>query len=101
MRRLKYRIGVLFCGGCNCYYDREEFYGEIREKLSGICDFSLYSDEKEEKWDLILLINGCQSECLVHSGYDPEPVLINNKNYRDGEKILRERLLKLESSRRE
>ena len=37
----KARIGVLFCGGCNCYYDREAFYKKIQKELSDECEFCI------------------------------------------------------------
>lgn len=76
----KYRIGVLFCGGCNCYFDREELYGDIRTALKEKCEFMYYSEDSKEDFDLILLINGCQSECLVGDEYTSKLLLINNKN---------------------
>ena len=66
MERLE--CGVLFCGGCNTKYDRGALYQEVRSILEkeGI-SFSYY--EKERKWDFVLLINGCESECLLGSDY--------------------------------
>ena len=40
----KARIGVLFCGGCNCYYDRETFYKKIQKELSDECEFLYYKE---------------------------------------------------------
>ncbi|HIU25023.1 MAG TPA: hypothetical protein IAC50_00805 [Candidatus Copromorpha excrementigallinarum] len=88
----KYSIGVMFCGGCNCYFDREEFFEELKKNLSELCDFFICSPDAGNDRDLILLINGCQSECLVNSEHGRELVLINNKNYMEAEKIIREKL---------
>ena len=78
----KYRIGVLFCGGCNCYFDREQLYEDMKRELAGSCEFFLYDTDRMEACDLVVLINGCQSECLMgdaHS-YSAKLLLINNRN---------------------
>lgn len=80
----KYKIGVLFCGGCNCYYDREAFFSELKVALSEECEFEIYREKEGEKssetFDLMLLINGCQSECLISADYGTRTLLLNNKN---------------------
>lgn len=80
----KYRIGVLFCGGCNCYYDRETFFSKLKVALSEECEFEIYREKEGEKssetFDLMLLINGCQSECLISADYGTGTLLLNNKN---------------------
>ena len=42
----KAKIGVLFCGGCNCYYDRETFYKKIQKELSDECEFLYYKENE-------------------------------------------------------
>ena len=37
----KYVVGILFCGGCNCYFDREELYDDIKKSLADDCELSL------------------------------------------------------------
>ena len=63
----KARIGVLFCGGCNCYYDRETFYKKIQKELSDECEFLYYKEN--EHYNLVMMVNGCQSECLLEHEY--------------------------------
>ena len=63
----KARIGVLFCGGCNCYYDRETFYKRIQKELSDECEFLYYKEN--EHYNLVMMVNGCQSECLIAVSY--------------------------------
>lgn len=87
-----YKIGIRFCGGCNCYFDREALYRQLTKRLSDCCDFFRYSEDSDETWDLILLINGCQSECLLTTSYDTEALLINNKNHDQAESLIREYL---------
>ena len=88
----KYKIGVLFCGGCNCYFDRETLYDDIKQSLKNECNFIFYSDDSNENFDLILLINGCQSECLMTAEYSADMLLINNKNYDISVKLIKEKL---------
>lgn len=83
----KASIGVLFCGGCNCYYDREAFYREIKETMVEECDFFYYREE--DSYDLVLLVNGCQSECLIGHEYGSQKLLINNKNYEKASELIR------------
>ncbi len=86
----KYSIGILFCGGCNCYYDREKFYRELQENMKEDCVFSYYREGYE--YNLVLMINGCQSECLIGHEYGADKLLINNKNYENAEKLIRDAL---------
>lgn len=74
----KYKVGIIFCGGCNPLFDREKLSNDIMNKFSSICDFSLYS--KNSNYDLIILINGCSSECLIESKYKGKLFVINNPN---------------------
>ena len=76
----KARIGVLFCGGCNCYYDRETFYKNIQKELSDECEFLYYKE------------NECQSECLIEHEYGSPKLLINNKNFEKAGELIRYKL---------
>lgn len=75
----RYKIGVIFCGGCNPFFDREKLYKEIIAGFSNTCDILLYNDN--QKFDLVLLINGCPSECLMEACYNGCLIVINNINY--------------------
>lgn len=88
----KARIGVLFCGGCNCYYDREVFYKKIRAELADTCDFNYYREDRS--YDLVMMVNGCQSECLIGHEYGSQKLLINNKNFEKAGELIRETLVK-------
>lgn len=86
----KAKIGVLFCGGCNCYYDREAFYKKIRVELADTCDFSYY--QEDGSYDLVMMVNGCQSECLIGHEYGSQKLLINNKNFEKAGELIREKV---------
>lgn len=85
----KYKIGVLFCGGCNCYFDREPVYEKIKSNLESECEFEITKPDSEKEYSLILLINGCQSECLVSCDYRSPWILINNKNYMNATELIK------------
>jgi hypothetical protein len=80
------RTGVLYCGGCNPYFDREQLFRDIAAEFSGICDFMPYRESGA--CDLVLLINGCQSECLMETNYNGRLVVLNNLNYKNFKKII-------------
>ena len=79
MTKKKLETGILFCGGCNPYFDRTKIYKEIVGHFNQRMDFSLYS--KEKSYDYVFLINGCQSECLMKEVYNGKLFVINNLNY--------------------
>ncbi len=54
------------------------------------CDFFFYKEA--EPYDLVVMVNGCQSECLIGHEYAAPTLLINNKNYEQAEALVRERL---------
>lgn len=93
------KIGIIFCGGCNCYFSREDFYREIIDKLGDKHSFSICKTEDSHSYDLIVVINGCQSECLLSEDYDCDVLLINNKNYQNGVKLISETISALKTAK--
>ena len=88
----KYVVGILFCGGCNCYFDREELYDDIKKSLADDCECVYYSPDSDVACDMVVLINGCQSECLMQEDYRAKFLLINNKNYNDAVDLIKKGL---------
>ena len=88
----KEKIGIFFCGGCNCYFSREDFYQEIMDNLGEKYSFSLCKPDDSGDFDLVLVINGCQSECLLNTEYKCDVLLINNKNYENGINLIIEKI---------
>lgn len=66
------KIGVLFCGGCNPTYNRESLYRQLKQHYEPSIIFEFYEEAGE--YDLLLIINGCSSECLINQGH-PSPVV--------------------------
>ena len=83
----KINAGVLFCGGCNPYFDRALMYGALVAEYEDMCDFSFFDSAANEEYEIVALINGCQSECLMEQEYSGKFLLINNINYQDANKL--------------
>jgi 4-hydroxybutyrate CoA-transferase len=90
----KIKIGVLYCGGCNSYFDRAQLFQEVASEFSETCDFSPY--QESDSPDLILLINGCQSECLIEADYGVGLVVLNNLNRKDYSEIISRAISEIE-----
>jgi len=86
----KFKVGLLFCGGCNPYFDRAKLYEDVRTKFSAICDFESY--QGDQKYDIVLLINGCSSECLMESDYAADLVVLHDRNYTDFKNVIQSAL---------
>lgn len=61
------KCGVKFCGGCNPRFERGEVYRSIKNEINRI-DFS-HADE-ENRYDILLVIGGCQSCCASYEQYN-------------------------------
>lgn len=88
----KLKAGIMFCGGCNVYYERGDVYESLRQELGDICDFKPSSYLTDEHFDLVIIINGCPSVCMLDIDFGTETLLINNKNYEDAVNIVKQRL---------
>jgi hypothetical protein len=70
------KIGVLFCGGCNPVYDRELLYRQLKQHYEASVIFEFYSESDE--YDLLLIINGCSSECLINQVHPASIVCLDS-----------------------
>lgn len=55
------RVGLKYCGGCQARYDRMAALGRIKEQCSPETVFEPIREGV--RYDYILVINGCQSQC--------------------------------------
>jgi len=94
----KTKVGILFCGGCNPHFDRWEFYSSLKNKYADKCEFQLYNADNVITLDIIVLINGCQSECLLDANYTGKFLLVNNSNYTGAASQFEQLLLNLPQS---
>lgn len=53
-------IGIKYCGGCNSGYDRVKLVNDIRNCFK---DYEFNYTNRNESFDLILVINGCHVSC--------------------------------------
>ena len=84
----KLKVGIMFCGGCNTYYDREEVYLKLCDALGDICDFKPSSYLTDERFDLVIIINGCPSVCMLDTDFGTETLLINNTNQENAVELI-------------
>lgn len=54
-------IGIKYCGGCNSKFDRVKFVEAATNKYD---NHKYEYAVKEKKYDLLLLICGCDSRCV-------------------------------------
>lgn len=87
-------VGLLFCGGCNCYFDREKVWHQLLESGANRYRLSLWQEEIDQQggYDLLVVINGCSSECLMNEKYGSTSLIINNLNYEDAAELVAEAL---------
>ncbi len=69
------KIGVLFCGGCNPAYNRELLYQQLKQHYEPSIIFEFYTETEE--YDLLLIINGCASECLICKNFQFPFICLN------------------------
>ncbi len=70
------KIGVLFCGGCNPVYNRELLYRQLKQYYETSIHFEFYNESDE--YDLLLIINGCSSECLINQQHPASTVCLDS-----------------------
>ena len=96
------KVGLIFCGGCNCYYDREKVWNRLLQSSAGLYRVSLWEEafDKEGSYDLVVVINGCSSECMVNEKYRATLLVIHNLNYENAAELVEEALRRERGSER-
>jgi hypothetical protein len=92
----KYKVGAMFCGGCNCYFDRAKLYNQISNQFAEDVEISIYRKDSGVQVDLLVIINGCQSECLMEEEYNTNFIVINNRNYQEAIELIKNALSRIE-----
>lgn len=87
-------IGIVFCGGCNCYFAREKVCAQLFQQLGERYRVSLWKEEqdRQKNYALTVIINGCSSECMVNEEFQSPVVVINNFNWEDAATLVEEAL---------
>ena len=55
------KVGIKYCGGCNCAYERKKEVEKLKKVYSG---YEIGLVRKEEEYDWILLVCGCTRTCI-------------------------------------
>ena len=64
----KKKVAVRTCAGCFCKFDRRQVIKTLSDAFADTCEFSFsYRMDEDCDFDLVLLINGCDSECAERS----------------------------------
>jgi len=59
---------VRMCAGCFCKFDRRKVLQTLVDAFAETCTFEYsYKKQEEKKYDLVLRISGCDSECAEAS----------------------------------
>ena len=92
MTKEKKKIAVRMCSGCVCEFDRKKILDLFIETFADNCEFKYsYALAQDADFDLVLLINGCDSECAKASVLT-ENLVIDHNNKEDAVEIYAERL---------
>jgi 4-hydroxybutyrate CoA-transferase len=72
------KIGVKFCGGCNCHYDRTALVNRFKDKYQDKITVE-WANEKEI-YDFLLVICGCSRACASYSQFQTKnpPMIITS-----------------------
>lgn len=94
--RATLNAGVLFCGGCNPRFDRMLLLQKLRQHFHppgadedshfDVLPLGQYSVlfhyyEDDQPYHFIVLINGCDSECLLDQAYTCPVVLLKTSDF--------------------
>lgn len=75
------KIAVRTCGGCYCNFDRRGVFQKLSETFADTCEFKFsYKLDQDADFDLVVLINGCDSECAQPSE-SIKNLVIDHKNW--------------------
>lgn len=66
-------VGVKYCGGCRCLYDRQARFHKICELCESECSFR-YARVGEE-YDVLLVLSGCTAQCADISGITADRIV--------------------------
>ena len=63
-KKSKHIIAVRMCAGCCCRFERRKALQSLVDAFAENCEFEYsYETDEEKNYDLMLMINGCDSEC--------------------------------------
>ncbi|MDO4719939.1 MAG: hypothetical protein Q4A78_04685 [Peptostreptococcaceae bacterium] len=62
------KIGLKYCGGCNCKYDRSKVTADIRKSFP---EAEFFYPDEESVFDELIVIAGCHVNCASHEHLRP------------------------------
>lgn len=71
--------GVKYCGGCNPRFDRGGFFARLQDRFQDKISFEAVRPEK--RYDFLLVISGCTSNCADYTGlnYTKDIIFVTNE----------------------
>lgn len=87
------KIIMLFCAGCAAEFNTRDIFYRTKEAIGD--EFQLISSvyvRPEEEYDLLITVNGCSKSCIEKENYRGDVLMIDETNYNEAEKLIRERL---------
>ncbi len=83
-----FKVGIKYCGGCNPSYDRVKMLNQIKENFS----FEFHYAKPGIKYDVLIIINGCKSNCANYENLDYKHKIIirSEKDYGKAVELLNE-----------
>ena len=62
------KVGIKYCGGCNPKYERTDLVTKLKEMSRKDIHFENVKDD--EKYDVLLVVGGCSSNCAEYMKYN-------------------------------
>lgn len=78
-------IGIKYCGGCNPQYNRSEWVKALMEEFS---DVTFETASKDKYYDVVLIVNGCNSACASHEELKGKEKLFV-KSEKDADRVIK------------
>lgn len=88
----KIKVGIMFCGGCNVYYERRDAYDAICNAHQNRAEFIPSSYLTDQIFDMVIIINGCPSVCMFDIDFHAPTLVINNTNQEVAAQVVGDKL---------
>ena len=90
-KKTKHQIAVRMCAGCCCRFERRKVLQSLVDAFAESCVFEyMYEKDHEKNYDLMLMINGCDSECSKPSEVI-DNLVIDHNNWENAIEVFAEK----------
>ena len=90
-KKTKHQIAVRMCAGCCCRFERRKVLQSLVDAFAESCGFEyMYEKDQEKNYDLMLMINGCDSECSKPSEVI-DNLVIDHNNWENAIEVFAEK----------